>query len=516
MKPNHLLFFLIIYISLFFLLFPGYRYVIDPDATGYFSVAEKVAKGDFHGSINGIWGPLGSWFLAPFMRNRFDPMFTVKYLNGLYGLLSLTAFFYLLKKLKIKVVIAIAMMSGAVFLILHFAFYRLFGDLLQLLFLLLYLNIICSKKFGSNYKGIILAAFIGGIAFYAKAYAFYFVLVHLPVSIYLATKNARHRISSQFIKKAITGIVVLFVTIMPWIIALNSKYGHYTLGEQNISGTLSTAYPQPRIAFYPPPSQNAYSIFDDISYLKIQHITPFTNGRIFVAQLKLIVFNILKTIEHFNDFSFAFILVILISLILSLGKNKRFLDQKNNLLLLSFIVVWPSGYLLFHVEPRFLWIMILAVLALAGVLLSYLMDILPLAKKNLYAFSLVIIFSFYLYPLIELKEQYGSGKNYFEMADALKQNNIKGNILYSNQSNGDLSKSVILNYLIKSKQYGPFIRDYTTQEILQAIQDYKINYFILYYSLPYQKEVLLNNAITSGATAVFKDIYPGVIVLKFN
>ena len=79
-------------------------------------------------------------------------------------------------------------MIGAVLLILQFTFNRLFDDLLQLLFMLLYLNIICSKKFGTNYKGIVLAGFIGGIAFYTKSYAFYFVLIHLPIVIYQEVK----------------------------------------------------------------------------------------------------------------------------------------------------------------------------------------------------------------------------------------------------------------------------------------------------------------------------------------
>ena len=98
MKLKHLLFLLAIYISLFFILFPGYCYTIDPDSTGYFSVAEQLAKGDFHNSINGIWAPLGSWILTPFLQFNFDEILTAKYLNGFYGFLSLVAFFYFIKK----------------------------------------------------------------------------------------------------------------------------------------------------------------------------------------------------------------------------------------------------------------------------------------------------------------------------------------------------------------------------------------------------------------------------------
>ena len=80
--------------------------------------------------------------------NSFNEILSVKYLNGLYGFLSVAAFFYLLKKCKTDLSIATAAMFGAVLLIVHFTFDRLFGKLL----IILYLNIICSERFGTNYK----------------------------------------------------------------------------------------------------------------------------------------------------------------------------------------------------------------------------------------------------------------------------------------------------------------------------------------------------------------------------
>ena len=517
MRLKHLLLFLAIYTSLFFILFPGYRYVIGPDATGYLSVAEQFAKGNFHNSINGIWSPLSSWLLTPFIKLNFDEILSVKYLNGVYGFLSVAAFFYLLKKCKTDLSIATAAMFGAVLLIVHFTFDRLFGDLPELLCLLLYLNIICSEKFGTNYKGIILAALAGAMAFYAKSYAFYFVLIHLPIAIYLASgKNSNKKTSTLFLKKAFAGILVLCLTVSLWIVTLNLKYGHFVLGQQNISGSLSPAYNQPRVVFYPPPFAGAYSIFDDISYQKFKNVTPFTNTKVFVAQLKLVAFNALKTIEHFNDFSFAFITIIVLGIFLTVARFKSFSNQNNPTILLSFIIIWPSGFLLFHSEPRYLWIVSLSVLILAAVILSLLIDNFSFKKKYLYLFSLVIIGSFYLYPIIELKNQHGASKNYFEIAAALKEKNINGNVLFSNQSSEDFSESVIINYLAKCRHYGPFTTDYNTQEIIGAIKEYHINYFILYYKTPFQKDLILHESPALNPSNILSDIYPGIIVLAFN
>ena len=91
----------------------------------------------------------------------------------------------------------------------------------------------------------------------------------------------------DFTRKISTAFIVLFATVTGWIIVLNLKYGHYILGQQNITGSLSAAYHQPRVPFYPPPFAGAYSIFDDISYQKFINITPFTNGRLFLVAVEI-------------------------------------------------------------------------------------------------------------------------------------------------------------------------------------------------------------------------------------
>ena len=78
------------------------------------------------------------------------------------------------------------------------------------------------------------------------------------------------------------------------------------------------------------------------------------------------------------------------------------------------------------------------------------------------------------------------------------------------------SESVIINFLAKCKHYGPFTTDYTTQEIIDAIKEYRINYFILYYKTPFQKELILRNSSALNAANILSDIYPGIIVLALT
>ena len=89
-------------------------------------------------------------------------------------------------------------------------------------------------------------------------------------------------------------------------------------------------------------------------------------------------------------------------------------------------------------------------------------------------------------------------------------------MLYSNQGSEEFSKSVVINFLSRNKQYGPFTTDYTDREISDAIKQHHINYYVLYYDTPSQKDLLLHSSSVFNPTAVMENIYPGVIILKFN
>lgn len=513
MNRKHLLLFSAAYSLLFFLLFPGYRYVMDPDATGYLAVAEHLAKGDMHESINGIWSPFNSWILVPFLKAGYDGILVAKYLNGLFGLISLTAFFSLLKKMQISFFYEMAILSSAVLLILLFVFNRVFGDLLQTMFLLLYLNVILSKNFGRDYRSILLAAFMGGIGFYAKAYIFFFTLLHLPIAIYLAERiNAKINIKT-LIKKISLAVLVLLFTASAWFIILQNKYGHYIPGEKQITGTLSQQYDQPRVLIYPPPYPGSYSVFDDISYFNFKTITPFTNFHLFIAQCKLIGYNFIAWLQRLNEFSFACIIIIITGFWL-LFFRRTTAGNGNLILLLSFIIAWSAGFLFFHVETRFLWIIDLCLLIMAGIILSNYWN--NNNKRQKLIAGIIIISSFCIFPAVGLKNMYGTGKDNFAIADALRKNGIRGNILTSYQNSGEFSQSIIINYLSKNRHYGPYVTDYTVEEILDAIKIHDINYFLFYYSTPFQKQDLLNGELAVHASDVYQDLYPGIIVLSFK
>lgn len=516
MNFKHLFTFVFSYLLFFYILYNGFQYIFDPDATGYFSVAENVAHGNYFDSINGIWSPLSSWILSPFIKLDFNTITSVKVLNGFYGLCCLISFYFLVAKLEIIRFVGIPIMAAAVFLLLYFAFDRLFGDLLLVLFLLLYLNIICSKKNWKGYTQIILAAFVGGLGFYCKAYTLYFILLHLPVVIVILEKKKNNLyFSIKSIKKILVGLSVLIFICSFWFASLNLKYGHFIVGQNNITGTLFDVFKSNRIVAYPPEKGN-YALFDDITPLYSKAISPFTNKKFFLFQTKIIISNIRNLATVFNEFSFFFSSIVLICFFLILKKQNFFLRNTNILLLFSFLLIWPLGFLFFSIQDRFIWIIDLIGLLLAGVLISEFLKTKLLNKNYLSLISLIIIASFYFYPIMHLTENYGTGRREFSIAAALRKQNINGKILTSIQSAKDYTSSVKINYLIHSKFYGPYIRDYSTDELLIAIKQYQIEYYIFYYNFPFQKETFLTGKLAAQSSFVYQDIYPGIVVLSFK
>src|SRR5947208_12224961 len=82
---------LLAYCCLGILLFPLYRFQIDPDGISYINIAHLYAIGDFHDAINGYWGPLISWLLVPLLLAKLQPLLICKILSLAIGFFTLIA-----------------------------------------------------------------------------------------------------------------------------------------------------------------------------------------------------------------------------------------------------------------------------------------------------------------------------------------------------------------------------------------------------------------------------------------
>ncbi|MEO6230982.1 MAG: hypothetical protein ABJB11_03510 [Ferruginibacter sp.] len=508
----------VLYISLFFLLFPWYQYVLDIDAISYIHVAERYANGSFYSAINGYWSPLISWLLVPFLKAGFDPMIAAKYLNGLLGLLTLFSCQTLIDKFKIHQTLKKILPFVLAMLLLSYAFYELCADLLQLWLILLYLNLVFSKNFILNNYKIILAGLLAALSYYGKAYNFPFFLVHFPVMAYVLLKRqATSQVKKIFLVKTAIAFITFFMLVTPYLVVLTHKYGSFRINNAaklNTSWFLSPGISDNRKMVAEPPFADATSYWDEPTYAQEKYVSPFTSFKYFLKQVKWTISNTIKFCGLLNLIS-IFSFVVLLGFIAYTYSRKK-LTEGNEWLLLITTILYPSGYLLIFIEWRYIWLLPITLLIMMGILLSFVFERGFITKRIFTVSAIILSGSFLLQPVNEMQDLRNNNKDVYEMAEAFKKNNIQGNFFLNYKSFTPYGKTVVLSYLTNSKLYGPVLLDYDFDELIQTAKKYDVGYYLYFYDFPSEKEMFMQSSYAKAGVKVFENLYPGLIVVKLK
>ncbi|MEO6720267.1 MAG: hypothetical protein ABIN67_07860 [Ferruginibacter sp.] len=508
----------ILYILLFFLLFPWYQYVLDIDAISYIHVAQRYARGEYFNAVNGYWSPLISWILIPVVKTGYDPVMAAKYINGLIGLLSLFTCYSLMGKFRIHKLLQNIIPFVLAVLFVSYAFYELCADLLQLLFLLLYLNLLFSKNFINNTYKIVGAGVLAAVCYYAKAYNFPFFLLHFSVMIFVLLKRSNTiSFKRAFITKAAIGFITFFLLVTPYLVILKQKYGSFRInnaGKLNMSWFLSPGISDNRKMVAEPPYLDATSYWDDPTYAQEKYVGPFTSGKYFLKEIKLFISTTIKFCALLNLIS-IFSFLILCCFIIFLYRKKKDHDTNNWLLLLT-TLLYPSGYLLIFIEWRYIWLLPVTLILMMAATLSYLYEQGYLTPRRFAVLAILFSGSFLLQPINEMQDLKDNNKDVYEMASVFRQKGIRGNFFLNYKSFEPYGKTVILSYLTGSKLYGPALLDYTFDELMHSAKQYNINYYLYFYDFPNEKEIFMQSPYAKAGVKIYDDLYPGLIVVQFK
>ena len=508
----------VIYVILFFALFPWYRYVFDIDGVGYIHVATRLAKGEYFNSIAGTWSPLGSWLIVPFVKSGFDPALTAKYVNGVLGLLTLYSCYSLLDKFNINDFLKRFIPFILVILLTSFSFYELFADLLVLFLLTLYLHLIFSKNFIHNNYKIAFAGLLGALCYYAKAYCFPFFLIHFSLVVFVLLKsNGSKNLWKQLIKKAVIAFITFFILVAPYVIALSIKFGSPRISNANklcMSWFLSPGISDSRKMVSEPPFVDGTSTWDEPIYAQDKFVTPFTSFHYFLEEIRGTCDNTIlftKTLNDISIFSFA----ILIGFAVYLFKTKKE-TVATEWLLMATTIIYPVGYLFVAIDWRYFWLVSITLLLMAAILLTYLLKKGFFSKKIITIASIVTCLSFIDKPLKQLKDQKYGNKDLYDIAAIFKQHNIKGNFFLNYKTADPYCNTTVLCYLDQSKFYGPVPLDYTFDELMKSAKQYNIDYYLYYYQYPNEKEIFLQSPYAKAGVKVYDDLYAGLIVVQLK
>lgn len=474
---------MVLYILVWKLLDPYLGYMLDSDCVAYLTIANRIAKGEYLLSINGLWSPLNVWCIVPFIKNDIDAFLAAKIVNGIFGGILIIQFYTLLKRFKLEPFIQNIIMLAVPLIIGFYAYFQLFGDLLQLIFVMLYVRLIISKSFYSSYGYTILSGVIMGIGFYAKAYSFVFFLLHFNVFLlwsYYSSKITLKRaaLSSLF------GIVTCIVVILPWSFALKQKYGEFSLsghaGKLNMSWYINRGKSfKPEIKLLIPPTyQDSPSFWEDPYLSQTNLSSPFSSAAHFARWIARIIHTIFVAIGCFTEITFLSLAFLFIGIYFYFFRKeklaKEIVDFDMQILTLT-VLVLPIGYLMMHIETRYIWLNTFLLLILGAKLLEKFNSV--IFHHYLYRIAAVLlVVSFLVLPALQIEQLKYKNKSLFELSEVLKQNKIKGSFTSNVEDAGPMW---VVAYLTGNQFYTIERSDYTKPELIAELKRYKVDYYLL-------------------------------------
>lgn len=475
-----------IYFSLKFL--PYYQYQVNSDEISYITIALKYLHGNYYEALNGYWGPLLSWIIAPFLGMHLKPLFAAKVASLLIGALTLTATYLFSKTVKMNDYIRYVILVLLIPIIIWYAFAMTTPDLLVSGFLILYFYSIFRKNYKKKHIYGFSAGTLGGLAFLAKHFAGFFFLFHflvMNIIYYFYEKNRSYR--NNILKNTFFGFCTFLLISGIWILLISNKYGRLTISSSSTFnratvGPFSQGAPIFSEGLIPPPNSTAVDSWEDptfyINYFpsKMRNWSPFESKALFRYQVNIVVSNIkilFNTLEVHNSFMlWLIILLITISI-------KDFLKYKFNniyLLYLLTILLYIFGYSTVFIIERYLLPIIIFSLVISGNIINNIFVNFKLntIQKILFLALFFTLLTFKPSNLLNESKYLERGKQDLYL---LLKNKVKTNARTA--TNTKFEETEVLSFYLKDQFYGQTI-NINSKTILEDLEKYNIDYYFVW------------------------------------
>lgn len=497
-KRKNIVLFVIVILVFSFLVITRHHYVrLTADAMLYFSIAQKYLSGDFHNAINGYWGPLLSWLMLPFLYFGASDIFTINALNLIFGVLTIAGTWFLSYRFEITEKTRAILIIILLPVVLKFSLVQPM-DFLLVCIVVFYLNSVFDSNYNKKVSSGYLSGLLGSMAYLTKAYAFPFYIVHflfMNVFHYIRSKSTEER--AGVIRNALAGFVLFALLSGTWIVVISSKYGYTTFstmrqtnfnapGPDVVGKGLEFGVPVFYEGFFAPPNEKAFIVWEDPSYLRGQPWSAWQSWRHFKHFIKLTFNNItegLMIVESFSTVSIAIIIIYILLLINMI--SEKFLFRGEIIYPLFTIVLFSGGYILFHFEERYMWLVNILLLLMGGHVITLLFKHKfferAISRNILIGFFLV---SFILNPVrfIYQTDSASIDKDMYDLSMNLKKYSVQGNIA----SNRELDtheawhKTFRIAYWLQSRYYGQAGVDVSDWELEQELKKFNIDYYFVW------------------------------------
>jgi hypothetical protein len=461
---------------------PLLGYMLDSDCVAYLTLARRVAEGDYFRSLNGLWSPLNVWMLVPFIQKGMDAFEVAKLLNAVFGAILIIQFYTLSAHFKLSKAIRIGTLFTLPIIVSFMVYFQLFGDVLQLVFVLLYLSLLLNRSNHRKWYFPILCGVIMGLGFYAKAYGLLFFLLHFSVFIVLLYRE--RILEFKFaLRQWVLGVLSILITVLPWSYALHKKYGEWTLtgmaGKLNMSWYINSGktFKEDITLLIPPTYSDSPSFWEDPYLSQGELSTPTSSVTHFVKWVARVVHTTLIAVGCFSEISTLSIAL------LFFGWYYFFFKRRNTVLdnafqyklLILTITLLPLGYLMMHIETRYIWLNLFLLLILLGFVIDRYRDYVTSAKMYIVLSGLALA-TFFVFPIVQVEQLKYKNKELFAMADELRQHQFQGKFT-GNMT--DAGRMWVVAYLTKSSFFTIERTDYSLDELKLEMARYQVDYYFM-------------------------------------
>jgi hypothetical protein len=470
------------------LLFPFFRYRIDPDAISYISIAQKYLRGEWTDAVNGFWGPLYSWLLIPFLACRMEPMASAALLSILIGLFALAGAVLLLGRFESSEAIRRGVMLALVPVFLCFALSVRSPDLLVAGILCFYFYRIFDPEYGVRRWDGILCGALGALAYLAKSYAFFFILPHFILLGILHMHDAADQgAKGKILKHCLIGLLAFSLLSGLWITVISLKYGRPTVGTAGAYNHVRTN-PASWGSFYlegviaAPPNETAVSIMEDPTDLPVPTWNPFESPEALAYQVTVIVKNIHDIFLHCNRVFPLTAAIILGYILLVASRHNPRRGRQPVLFPVLTLLTFPAGYTLFVVNERYLWILFILLILMGAHLLSLVLRSEPLAKPIVRRVALLIfVLTFTIVPVKTIAKEAAlyEGRDRYELSNRISARfALSGRLL----SDGEWAKTQRIAFHLGCQYYGAAGDELKKSNAGEILRGYGIDHVLLWHT----------------------------------
>lgn len=231
-----------VYLVAAFLIAWRLRLRLSPDGVAYLQVAQHYANGNFDLAVNSWWAPMLSWLLVPFIWLKIPATIAVRMMDVFWGLGFAFGVRALSERFTNQRGRFFAFILGLIVGLMLLPRYLTPGVLLTCLmtwYFVLALRLLENDSPALAFK----VGLLGGVAYLTKAYSLPFVAAHLLLTMLIKMIGGGRNTFVQYWKQYAFGLLGLLLVATPWIAAISSQDGKWTISSVGKYSCAWSAFP---------------------------------------------------------------------------------------------------------------------------------------------------------------------------------------------------------------------------------------------------------------------------------